>query len=539
MFPFSISNIDPLRLLRPIIAWFISARALTYLYKTWSHLYNLDFVDGGNVMLRIAGEALTFDDVLLLPAHSEILPTSVSLETKIARSVGLKIPLISSAMDTVTESRLAIAMAQEGGLGVIHKSMSIEKQAREVRSVKKFESGVVRDPFTIPVTATVRDLISLMQENSISGMPVTDSAGLVGIVTSRDVRFESNLDATVDTIMTPKQDLVTVKENFELDEVKELLHKHRIEKILVVNNEFELRGLITLKDIRKSEDFPNAAKDDLGRLRAAAAVGPSLDARERVSAIVDAGVDVLVVDTAHGHSQRVLDQVKSIKSDYPELPVIGGNIGTADAAKALAEAGADAVKVGIGPGSICTTRIVTGVGVPQITAVANVAHALKDSEVCVISDGGVRYSGDIAKVIAAGAHVVMVGSLLPGSEEAPGEVELYQGRSYKSYRGMGSLGAMSHSQGSSDRYFQDLDSGADKLVPEGIEGRVPYKGPMSAIVHQLMGGLRSSMGYTGSNNIDEMRTKTEFVKITGAGVSESHVHDVSITKEAPNYRVTQ
>ena len=539
MFPFSISNIDPLHLLRPTIGWFISARALTHLYKTWLHLYNPDFVDGGNVMLRIAGEALTFDDVLLLPAHSEILPTSVSLETKIARSVGLKIPLISSAMDTVTESRLAIAMAQEGGLGVIHKSMSIEKQAREVRSVKKFESGVVRDPFTIPVTATVRDLISLMQENSISGMPVTDSAGLVGIVTSRDVRFESNLDATVDTIMTPKQDLVTVKENFELDEVKELLHKHRIEKILVVNNEFELRGLITLKDIRKSEDFPNAAKDDLGRLRAAAAVGPSLDARERVSAIVDAGVDVLVVDTAHGHSQRVLDQVKSIKSDYPELPVIGGNIGTADAAKALAEAGADAVKVGIGPGSICTTRIVTGVGVPQITAVANVAHALRDSEVCVISDGGVRYSGDIAKVIAAGAHVVMVGSLLAGSEEAPGEVELYQGRSYKSYRGMGSLGAMSHSQGSSDRYFQDLDSGADKLVPEGIEGRVPYKGPMSAIVHQLMGGLRSSMGYTGSNNIDEMRTKTEFVKITGAGVSESHVHDVSITKEAPNYRVTQ
>ena len=539
MFPFSISNIDPLRLLRLIIGWFISAGALTYLYKTWLHLYNPDFVDGGNVMLRIAGEALTFDDVLLLPAHSEILPTSVSLETKITRSVGLKIPLISSAMDTVTESRLAIAMAQEGGLGVIHKSMSIEKQAREVRSVKKFESGVVRDPFTIPVTATVRDLISLMQENSISGMPVTDSAGLVGIVTSRDVRFESNLDATVDTIMTPKQDLVTVKENFELDEVKGLLHKHRIEKILVVNNEFELRGLITLKDIRKSEDFPNAAKDDLGRLRAAAAVGPSLDARERVSAIVDAGVDVLVVDTAHGHSQRVLDQVKSIKSDYPELPVIGGNIGTADAAKALAEAGADAVKVGIGPGSICTTRIVTGVGVPQITAVANVAHALKGSEVCVISDGGVRYSGDIAKVIAAGAHVVMVGSLLAGSEEAPGEVELYQGRSYKSYRGMGSLGAMSHSQGSSDRYFQDLDSGADKLVPEGIEGRVPYKGPMSAIVHQLMGGLRSSMGYTGSNNIDEMRTKTEFVKITGAGVSESHVHDVSITKEAPNYRVTQ
>ena len=489
-------------------------------------------------MLRIAEEALTFDDVLLLPAHSEVLPTAVNLESRIARSVGLKIPLISSAMDTVTESRLAIAMAQEGGLGVIHKSMSITQQAREVRSVKKFESGVVRDPFTIPLAATVRDLISLMQENSISGMPVTDNTGLVGIVTSRDVRFEANLDASVETIMTPKSELVTVREDFELSEVKELLHRHRIEKILVVNDNFELRGLITLKDIRKSEDYPNASKDEHGRLRAAAAVGPSNDAEERVSAIVDAGVDVLVVDTAHGHSQRVIDQVKTIKSRYPDLPVVGGNIGTADAAKVLAKAGADAVKVGIGPGSICTTRIVTGVGVPQITAVANVAHALKGSDVRVISDGGVRYSGDISKVIAAGAHIVMVGSLLAGSEEAPGEVELYQGRSYKSYRGMGSLGAMSHSHGSGDRYFQDIESGADKLVPEGIEGRVPYKGPMSAIVHQLMGGLRSSMGYTGCKDIGEMRTNTKFVKITGAGVSESHVHDVSITKEAPNYHTT-
>ena len=487
-------------------------------------------------MLRIAEEALTFDDVLLLPAHSEVLPKSVSLETSISNAIGLKIPLISSAMDTVTESRLAIAMAQEGGLGVIHKSMSIEKQAREVRSVKKFESGVVRDPFTIPVTATIRDLVSVMKENDISGMPVLDSNGLVGIVTSRDVRFEVNLDATIDTIMTPKEKLVTVGEGFELDEVKELLHRHRIEKILVVNNESELKGLITLKDIRKSEDFPNAAKDELGRLRAAAAVGPSSDAEERVSAIVEAGVDIVVVDTAHGHSQGVIDQVKAIKSRYPDLPVVGGNIGTAEAAKDLVKAGADAVKVGIGPGSICTTRIVTGVGVPQISAVSNVVEAVKGTDVCVISDGGVRYSGDIAKVIAAGAHVVMVGGLLAGSEEAPGEVELYQGRSYKAYRGMGSLGAMSHSQGSSDRYFQDIESGPEKLVPEGIEGRVPYKGPMSAIVHQLMGGLRASMGYTGCRDISEMRTKTRFVKITGAGMSESHVHDVSVTKEAPNYR---
>ena len=487
-------------------------------------------------MLRIAEEALTFDDVLLLPAHSEVLPKTVSLETKISRSIDLKIPLISSAMDTVTESRLAIAMAQEGGLGVIHKSMSIEKQAREVRSVKKFESGVVRDPFTIPVTATIRDLVSLMKENDISGMPVLDNSGLVGIVTSRDVRFEVNLDATVDTIMTPKQKLVTVGEGFELDKVKELLHRHRIEKILVVNNESELKGLITLKDIRKSEDFPNAAKDELGRLRAAAAVSPSADSEDRVAAIVEAGVDIVIVDTAHGHSQGVIDQVRAIKVRYPDLPVVGGNIGTADAAKSLVDAGADAVKVGIGPGSICTTRIVTGVGVPQISAVSNVVEAVKGTDVCVISDGGVRYSGDIAKVIAAGAHIVMVGGLLAGSEEAPGEVELYQGRSYKAYRGMGSLGAMSHAQGSSDRYFQDIESGTEKLVPEGIEGRVPYKGPMSAIVHQLMGGLRASMGYTGCKDITEMRTKTKFVKITGAGMSESHVHDVSVTKEAPNYR---
>ena len=489
-------------------------------------------------MLRIAEEALTFDDVLLLPAHSNILPKSVRLESQLTQAIVLNIPLVSSAMDTVTESRLAIAMAQEGGLGVIHKSMSVDKQAREVLLVKKYESGVVKDPITIPVTATVRDTVALMTEHNISGLPVLGSSGLVGIVTSRDVRFEANLDADVASIMTPKDRLVTVGEDFALDEVKELLHRHRIEKILVVNGGFELRGLITLKDIRKSEDFPNACKDNLGRLRAAAAIGTGADSVERVDAIIEAGVDVVVVDTAHGHHQGVIDQVKYVKDKRPEIAVIGGNIATADAAKALAKAGADAVKVGIGPGSICTTRIVTGVGVPQISAVANVVDALKGSQVCVISDGGIRYSGDIAKVIAAGAHVVMIGSLLAGSEEAPGEVELYQGRSYKAYRGMGSLGAMSHSQGSSDRYFQNIESGTEKLVPEGIEGRVPYKGSMSAIVHQLMGGLRSSMGYTGCGDITEMRTKTQFVKITASGMSESHVHDVSITKEAPNYRVS-
>lgn len=489
-------------------------------------------------MLRIAEEALTFDDVLLLPAHSNVLPKSVRLESQLTQSIVLNIPLVSSAMDTVTESRLAIAMAQEGGLGVIHKSMGVDKQAREVHLVKKYESGVVKDPITIPLTATIRDTVALMTEHNISGLPVLDSSGLVGIVTSRDVRFEVNLDAGVASIMTPKDRLVTVSKDFKLEEVKELLHRHRIEKILVVNGGFELCGLITLKDIRKSEDFPNACKDELGRLRSAAAVGTGADTADRVDAIVEAGVDVVVVDTAHGHSQGVLDQVKYIKDKYPEIAVVGGNIATADGAIDLMKMGADAVKVGIGPGSICTTRIVTGVGVPQISAVANVVEALKGTAVCVISDGGIRYSGDIAKVIAAGAHVVMIGSLLAGSEEAPGEVELYQGRSYKAYRGMGSLGAMSHSQGSSDRYFQDIESGTEKLVPEGIEGRVPYKGSMSAIVHQLMGGLRSSMGYTGCGDIGEMRTKTQFIKITASGMSESHVHDVSITKEAPNYRVS-
>ena len=489
-------------------------------------------------MLRIAQEALTFDDVLLLPAHSTVLPRTVTLQSQITKAISLNIPLISAAMDTVTEARLAIAMAQEGGLGVIHKSMTIEHQAREVRAVKKYESGVVKDPITISAQATVRELVAVMKENNISGMPVMNGSGLAGIVTSRDVRFETNLDAAIDTIMTPRDRLVTVKEDFNLAEVKALLHRHRIEKILVVNAGFELKGLITLKDILKSEDFPNACKDEQGRLRSAAAVGTSADTDDRVSALVEAGVDVVIVDTAHGHHQGVIDKVASIKQRHGDLSVVGGNIGTAQAARDLAAAGADAVKVGIGPGSICTTRIVTGVGVPQISAVANVVDALKDTDVCVISDGGIRYSGDIAKVIAAGANVVMVGSLLAGSEEAPGEVELYQGRSYKSYRGMGSLSAMSHSQGSSDRYFQDDKAGQEKLVPEGIEGRVPYKGPMAAIVHQLMGGLRSSMGYTGCADIEQMRTKTHFVKITGAGMSESHVHDVSITKEAPNYRVS-
>jgi IMP dehydrogenase len=489
-------------------------------------------------MLRIVDEALTFDDVLLLPAHSTVLPKSVSLKTRLTANIILNIPLMSAAMDTVTEARLAIAMAQEGGIGVIHKNMTIEQQAREVRTVKKYESGVVKDPITISPDARISDLIALMREYDISGMPVVVGRQLVGIVTSRDVRFETNLNATVETIMTPKPSLVTVKEDANNDQIKALLHQHRIEKILVVNDAFELCGLITLKDIRKSEDYPNASKDQLGRLRVAAAVGTSSDTVDRVHALVEAGVDVIVIDTAHGHSAGVLDMVRRIKGLHPELPVIGGNIATAQAARDLAEAGADAVKVGIGPGSICTTRIVTGVGVPQMTAVSNVVEALKGTQVSVISDGGVRFSGDLAKVIAAGANLVMVGGLLAGTEEAPGEVELYQGRSYKAYRGMGSLGAMAQSQGSSDRYFQDAASGVEKLVPEGIEGRVPYKGPMSGIVHQLMGGLRSSMGYTGCADIDTMRTKPEFVKITSSGMQESHVHDVSITKEAPNYRLS-
>jgi IMP dehydrogenase len=489
-------------------------------------------------MLRIAEEALTFDDVLLVPGFSDVTPKDVSLKTQLTRKIQLNIPLISAAMDTVTESRLAIAMAQEGGIGIIHKNMSIEAQAAEVRAVKKFEAGVVKDPITIDSSATIRDLIALTRKHNISGVPVLNKGDLVGIVTGRDVRFETNLDASVSSIMTPKEQLVTVKEGFTAEEVRNLLHKNRIEKVLVVNDRFELTGLITVKDMNKAEKYPNACKDPEGRLRVGASVGTSRDTDERVAALVEAGVDVLVVDTAHGHSKNVLDRVRDIKSKYPDVQVIGGNIATGAAALALVEAGADAVKVGIGPGSICTTRIVSGVGVPQISAIANVVAALEGTGVPAIADGGIRFSGDIAKAVVAGAHAVMMGSMFAGTEEAPGEVELFQGRTYKAYRGMGSLGAMAQTQGSSDRYFQDASAGAEKLVPEGIEGRVPYKGPLAAIVHQLMGGLRSAMGYTGCAELDTMRTKPEFVRVTAAGMGESHVHDVQITKEAPNYPIS-
>lgn len=488
-------------------------------------------------MLRIAQEALTFDDVLLVPGYSEVLPNDVSLKTRLTRDISLNIPLISSAMDTVTEARLAIAMAQEGGVGIIHKSMTIAQQAQQVRQVKKHESVIVKDPVTVTPSTTVSELLALTEDTRFSGMPVVEGDELVGIVTSRDFRFKPNLDDVVANIMTPKEKLVTVKQGTSLDEIKAKLHQYRIEKILVVDDEFHLQGLVTVKDIEKARTYPNACKDEDGRLRVGAAVGTGADTPDRVTALVEAGVDVIVVDTAHGHSKGVIDRVRWVKETYPQVQVIGGNIATAAAAIALAEAGADAVKVGIGPGSICTTRIVAGVGVPQISAVADVATALEKYDIPLIADGGIRFSGDLAKAIAAGASVVMVGGLLAGTEEAPGEIELYQGRSYKSYRGMGSLGAMSQTQGSSDRYFQDKDAGVEKLVPEGIEGRVPYKGSMTAIVHQMMGGLRSSMGYTGSRDIQEMRTKPEFVKITGAGMMESHVHDVQITKEAPNYRV--
>ncbi|MEW5756425.1 MAG: IMP dehydrogenase [Pseudomonadota bacterium] len=486
--------------------------------------------------MRIVQDALTFDDVLLVPAHSTVLPKQVDLATKLTRGIRLNIPLLSAAMDTVTESRLAITLAQEGGIGIIHKNMSIEEQAAHVRAVKKFESGVIKDPITVSPKTSIRDVLILTRENNISGVPVVDGEELVGIVTNRDLRFETKLDAPVSTIMTPKERLVTVKEGAAREEILALLHKHRIEKVLVVNDGFKLRGLITVKDIQKSTDKPNACKDELGRLRVGAAVGVGAGTDERVAALVEAGVDVVVVDTAHGHSQGVLDRVAWVKRQYPDLQVIGGNIATGEAAKALVAAGADGVKVGIGPGSICTTRVVAGVGVPQISAVANVAEALKGTDVPLIADGGIRFSGDLAKAIAAGAHAVMVGGMLAGTDEAPGEVEIYQGRSYKSYRGMGSLGAMTMQQGSSDRYFQESGE-ADKLVPEGIEGRVAYKGTMITIVHQLMGGLRASMGYTGCRGIEEMRTKPVFVRITPAGMAESHVHDVTITKEAPNYRV--
>jgi IMP dehydrogenase len=484
--------------------------------------------------MRIVQEALTFDDVLLLPAHSTVLPRNVSLYSRLTREIELKIPLLSAAMDTVTESRLAISLAQEGGVGIIHKNMPAEQQAGEVRRVKKFESGVIKDPITVPSTATIREVIDLTRANNISGVPVVDGEDLVGIVTSRDRRFETNLDKPVTSVMTPRDRLVTVREGADRGEVIALLHKHRIERVLVINGSFKLRGMITVKDIQKSTDYPNACKDDQGRLRVGAAVGTSAENDQRIAALVDADVDVIVVDTAHGHSQGVLDRVRWIKRHYPDAQVIGGNIATAAAARALVDAGADAVKVGIGPGSICTTRIVAGIGVPQISAVANVAEELAGDGVPVIADGGIRYSGDIAKAIAAGAWSVMIGSMLAGTEEAPGEVELYKGRSYKAYRGMGSLGAMQ--QGSSDRYFQEGGE-PDKLVPEGIEGRVPYKGSMLTILHQLMGGLRSSMGYTGCASIEEMRNKPEFIRVTNAGMRESHVHDVTITKEAPNYRV--
>lgn len=488
-------------------------------------------------MLRIAEEALTFDDVLLVPGYSTVIGRDVTLKTRLTRTIDLNIPLVSAAMDTVTESRLAIALAQEGGIGIIHKSMSVEEQAMEVRAVKKFEAGVVKDPITIDSSATIRDLVALTKLHNISGVPVLDNGDLVGIVTGRDVRFQNDLGATVASIMTPKSKLITASEDATSDQVRGLLHKHRIEKVLVVNDKFELRGLITVKDFNKAETFPNACKDPEGRLRVGASVGVGPDTDDRIAALIKAGADVIVVDTAHGHSKNVLNRVKKIKQDYPDMQVIGGNIATAEAALALVEAGADGVKVGIGPGSICTTRIVSGVGVPQITAVSNVVKAMADKDVPVIADGGIRYSGDIAKAIVAGAHCVMMGSMFAGTEEAPGEVELYQGRTYKSYRGMGSLGAMAKTQGSSDRYFQDVQSGTEKLVPEGIEGRVPYKGPITVIVHQMMGGLRQAMGYTGSVDIETMRTQPKFIRVTGAGMSESHVHGVQITKEAPNYPI--
>lgn len=481
-------------------------------------------------------EALTFDDVLLVPAHSSVLPKDVQLKTQLTKNIELNIPLMSAAMDTVTEARLAIAIAQQGGLGVIHKNMPFESQAEQVRRVKKYESGIIKDPITIEPTATVETLIKVTRQNKISGVPVVEGDDLVGIVTSRDVRFETRKDIPVSQIMTPKDKLVTVKEGTDFKTVMGLLHQHRIEKIMIVDDDFRLQGMITVKDIQNTETNPNACKDARGQLRVGAAVGTGGDTEERVAALVEAGVDVIVVDTAHGHSQGVIDRVKWVKQHYPGVEVVGGNIATEKAAKALAEAGADAVKVGIGPGSICTTRIIAGVGVPQITAVMNVRKGLAGKNIPIIADGGVRYSGDIAKVIAAGADVVMIGGLLAGTDEAPGEVELYQGRSYKTYRGMGSLGAMAQAQGSSDRYFQEFAEDAEKLVPEGIEGRVPYKGKMKAVIHQLMGGLRASMGYTGSANIQDMQKNTEFVRVTAAGMNESHVHDVAVTKEAPNYR---
>ena len=488
--------------------------------------------------MRILQEALTFDDVLLVPAYSEVLPREVDLSTQLTRHIRLNLPMVSAAMDTVTEARLAIAIAQEGGIGIVHKSMTIEAQALEVARVKKFESGVVLDPITVSPDTTIRQVLELTKARGISGMPVVKGSKVVGIVTSRDLRFETQLDNPVSSVMTPKERLVTVPENAPREDVLQLFHKHRIEKVLVVGEGHELKGLITVKDIQKATERPRACKDSSGRLRVGAAVGTSPDTLDRVAALVEAGVDAVVVDTSHGHSRGVIQMVERVKSRWPSLQVIAGNIVTAEAAQALVKAGVDGVKVGIGPGSICTTRIVAGVGVPQISAVANVAAALEGTGVPLIADGGIRYSGDVAKAIAAGAHAVMIGGLFAGTEESPGEVELFQGASFKSYRGMGSLGAMAERDGSSDRYFQDTTTELEKLVPEGIEGRVPYKGSLVAILHQLAGGLRAAMGYTGSHSIDQMRTRPSFVRITTAGVRESHVHDVTITKEAPNYRIS-
>ncbi len=485
--------------------------------------------------MRILQKALTFDDVLLVPAFSDILPRDVTLKTRLTRTISLNIPVLSAAMDTVTEGRMAIALAQEGGLGIIHKNLDVSQQAAEVAKVKRHEAGVVKDPVTIAPTMTVRDVLAITRKHRISGLPVVDGGRVVGIVTNRDLRFETNLDQSVTNIMTPRERLVTVQEGGNLEDAMKLLHRHRLERVLVINENYELHGLITVKDILKASEYPNACKDDQGRLLAGAAVGVGGDTEERVAALAEAGVDVLVVDTAHGHSNGVLKRVEWVKQRYPRIQVIGGNIATADAARALVDHGADCVKVGIGPGSICTTRIVAGVGVPQITAVQNVAAALAESGVPLIADGGIRFSGDIAKAIAAGAHTVMLGGLLAGTDEAPGEIELFQGRSFKSYRGMGSLGAMQ--KGSKDRYFQDNEANVEKLVPEGIEGRVPYKGSALNVLHQLMGGLRSSMGYLGSGNIPHFHDNANFVEITSAGITESHVHDVQITKEAPNYHV--
>ena len=485
--------------------------------------------------MRIIQKGLTFDDVLLIPAHSNVMPRDVSLRTQLTRNITLNIPLLSAAMDTVTEARLAIALAQEGGIGIVHKNMPAKAQAAMISRVKRFESGMVKDPVTVSSGMTVRDVLNLIRQHNISGLPVVQGKQVVGIVTNRDLRFESNLDQPIQNIMTPRERLITVRENASREEARALMHQHRIERVLVVNDAFELCGLFTVKDILKSSEHPLACKDVQGRLRVGAAVGVGEGTEERVALLAAAGVDVIVVDTAHGHSQGVLDRVSWVKKNFPGVEVIGGNIATASAAKALMDHGADGVKVGIGPGSICTTRMVAGIGVPQITAIQNVADALQGSGVPLVADGGVRYSGDIAKAIAAGAHVVMLGGLFAGTEEAPGEVELFHGRSYKSYRGMGSIGAMQ--QGSSDRYFQDNEASQDKLVPEGVEGRVPYKGSALAVIHQLMGGLRASMGYLGCPDIATMHTKAEFVQITSAGIRESHVHDVQITKEAPNYHV--